>query len=61
MRQGRCYEAVRQTCEALMLAEMCMDRVSGGGVKCIRRREGIAKVELTQDKQRRVRIGSMSG
>ena len=29
MRQGRCYGAVRQTCEALMLAEtvVYMDRV----------------------------------
>ena len=32
MRQGRCYEAVRQTCEALMSAEtvVYMDRVFDG-------------------------------
>ena len=32
MQQGRCYEAVRQTCEALMFAEtvVYMDRVLDG-------------------------------
>ena len=37
MRQGRCYEAVRQTCETLMLAEtvVCMNGVFDEGVKII--------------------------
>ena len=37
MRQGRCYEAVRQTCEALVVAEMMVhvDRVFDGGVESI--------------------------
>ena len=37
MRQGRCFEAVRQTCEALMFTEMVVyvDRVFDEGVKPI--------------------------
>ena len=51
-----------------MFTEMVVyvDRVFDEVVKpidctCLPRREGIARVELTQDKQQRVRIESMSG